>query len=73
MYPYLSKYEWLAMADELLRHQAPDVVDLCVRFSWPSRAVCPTAGSGRCWRVASSTASWDAPIAISWWPALPGA
>ena len=32
MYPYLSKYEWLAMADELLRHQAPDVVDLCVRF-----------------------------------------
>ena len=38
MYPYLSKYEWLAVADELLRHQAPDVVDLCVRFSWPSRA-----------------------------------
>lgn len=32
MYPYLSKYEWLAVADELLRHQAPDVVDLCVRF-----------------------------------------
>ena len=32
MYPYLSKYEWLAMADELLRHQAPEVVDLCVRF-----------------------------------------